>query len=60
MGFGYFKNSIISIWTKNHATTFIKYYGKLGTLKNWSGIFSIFLQFSMNSLILVEKEKEKQ
>jgi hypothetical protein len=44
---------------KNNETIFIKYYRKLGILQNWSCIFSIFLQFSRNSLSLAEKEKEK-
>jgi hypothetical protein len=41
-------------------TIFIKYYRNLGVQQNWPHILSIFLQFSMNSLIVAEKEKEKQ
>jgi hypothetical protein len=47
------------IGIKNHETIFIKYYRKLGVYQNWFGIFSIFVQFSRISLVLAEKEKEK-
>jgi hypothetical protein len=38
---------------------FIKYYRNLGVQQNWSHIFSIFLEFSMDFLSLAEKEKGK-
>jgi hypothetical protein len=47
------------IWTKNPRTIFIKYYRNLVVQQNWSHIFSIFLEFSMDFLSLVEKEKGK-
>jgi hypothetical protein len=48
------------VWTKNLGTIFIKYYKNLGVQQNWSHIFSIFLEFSMDFQSLVEKEKEKR
>jgi hypothetical protein len=47
------------VCTTNHKTIFIKYYRNLETQKNWFHHFSIFLELSMISLILQEKEKEK-
>jgi hypothetical protein len=48
------------VWSKNLGTIFIKYYRNLGVQQNWSHIFSIFLEFSMDFQSLVEKEKEKE
>jgi hypothetical protein len=47
------------VCTKNHKNIFIKYFRNLETQKNWFHHFSVFLEFSMISLILEEKEKEK-
>jgi hypothetical protein len=50
---------VVEIWTKNHETIFSKYYRKLETEQNWSGIFRVFLQFPIDFQSLIEKEKEK-
>jgi hypothetical protein len=47
------------VWTKNLGTIFIKYFRNLEVQQNWFYLFSIFLKFSMISLILEEKEKGK-
>jgi hypothetical protein len=44
---------------KNLGTIFIKYYRNLVVQQNWSHIFSIFLEFSMDFLSLAAKEKGK-
>jgi hypothetical protein len=48
------------VWTKNPRTIFIKYYRNLVVQQNWYHIFSIFLEFSMDFLSLLEKENEKR
>jgi hypothetical protein len=45
------------VWTKNSKIIFIKYYENLEIQQNWSHIFRVFLEFSMDFLSSIEKEK---